>query len=300
MSGRTPVRRTLVILSAICVVALVATATMHFLRGRYHEEYVPVSAKKGVGTWDFRSVKAGISKAQVSWYYNWTVDDSRLPSSQKAKFVPMVWGADAVTETNLERAKASGAEALLAFNEPDRPEQANMTVQQAIDLWPKLEATGLRLGSPSPAADGALQNGWLDWFLRLAQTRGYRVDFIALHWYGQKADAAAVQGLRDYLQSVYDRYGLPIWLTEFALIDFATDSPDPKHASYPPDAEQARFIKDSTAMLETLPFVERYAWFALPTQPNSPGSGLCREDGTLTAAGQAYRQAGVQGPAEKQ
>jgi hypothetical protein len=300
MSGRTQVRRTLAILSAVCVLAVAVTAALYYLRGRYADEYVPVSPKKGVGTWDFRSVKAGISQAQVSWYYNWTVDKSRLPSSQKAKFVPMVWSASAVTDANLKRAKATGSEALLAFNEPDRPEQANMTVQQAIDLWPKLEATGMRLGSPAPAADGALQDGWLDWFLRLAKSRGYRVDFITLHWYGKTFDASAVQALHDYVQSVHDRYGLPIWVTEFALINFATESPDPKHANYPSDAEQSQFIKSSTAMLESLQYVERYAWFALPTITSASGSGLCREDGTLTAAGQAYRQVGVLGSAESQ
>jgi putative glycosyl hydrolase len=109
-----------------------------------------------------------------------------------------------------------------------------------------------------------------------------------------------VRDLRDYVQSVHDRYGLPIWVTEFALIDFAGDSPDPVHATYPADADQAQFIMNSTAMLESLPFVERYAWFALPTQANVPGSGLCREDGTLTAAGQAYRRAGVEGAREDQ
>jgi hypothetical protein len=295
MSGRTHGSRTLVILSAICLVAVAVTAGLYYLRAHYTDPYVPVSPKKGVGTWDFRSVKAGVSKAQVSWYYNWSVDPSRLPSSQKAKFVPMVWGATAVTDENLKRAKATGADALLAFNEPDRPEQANMTVQQAIDLWPKLEATGLRLGSPSPAADGALQDGWLDWFFRLARARNYRVDFITLHWYGKTFDATAVKELHDYVQSVHDKYGLPIWVTEFALISFDDKSPDPKHAHYPADAQQKQFIVDSTTMLETLPYVERYAWFALPTLDGAAGSGLCREDGTLTAAGEAYREVGVLG-----
>ena len=44
--------------------------------------------------------------------------------------------------------------------------------------------------------------------------RGYRVDFIAVHWYAQGFDpAAAVSELRAYLQAIYQRYHLPIWLT---------------------------------------------------------------------------------------
>ena len=34
------------------------------------------------------------------------------------------------------------------------PEQANMTVEQALELWPKLMATGQRLGSPAVACGG--------------------------------------------------------------------------------------------------------------------------------------------------
>lgn len=297
MSARTKQVRTVFVLAVICLLAVAVTVVLYRLRAA-EEESVPVSAKKGVGTWDFRSVGSAMSKAQVSWYYNWTVDPSRVGRAQKAEFVPMVWNASTVTDAFLKRAKESGSDTLLAFNEPDRPEQANMTVQQAIDAWPKLEKTGLRLGSPSPAADGALQDGWLDWFMRLAKSRGYRVDFITLHWYGEKFDETAVQELHDYVQAVHDKYQLPIWLTEFALIGFADHSPDPAHARYPTDAQQTQFIKDSTAMLEGLDYVERYAWFALPTLDKASGSGLSKEDGELTAAGKAYQSVGIlEGPA---
>ena len=43
-------------------------------------------------------------------------------------------------------------------------------------------------------------------------------------------------------------------------------------------------------MLAALSFVERYAWFGLPSTGDS-GTGLYRADGTLTAAGRAYRAA---------
>lgn len=293
MSARTKKTRTFVLVAVICLLAVAVTVTLYRLRDMWEEESVAVSAKKGVGTWDFRSVGAGISKIHVSWYYNWSVDASRVPRTQKAEFVPMVWNAKTVTDDFLKRAKKSGSDTLLAFNEPDRTDQANMTVQQAIDLWPKLQATGMRLGSPAPAADGALQDGWLDWFMRLARSRGYKVDFIALHWYGDTFDATAVKELHDYVQSVHDKYQLPIWVTEFALMQFADGSPDPKHARYPSDTQQAQFIKDATTMLEGLDYVERYAWFALPTFNQASGSGLCREDGALTKAGETYRSVGV-------
>jgi hypothetical protein len=299
MSARTKQTRTMVVLAVICLLAVAATVALYRLRDMWEGESVPVSAKKGVGTWDFRSVGSGMSKVQVSWYYNWSVDPSRVSRSQKAEFVPMVWNAKTVTDDFLKRAKRSDSKTLLAFNEPDRTDQANMTVQQAIDLWPKLEATGMRLGSPSPAADGALQDGWLDWFMRLAKARNYRIDFITLHWYGGNFNATDVKALHDYVQSVHEKYQLPIWVTEFALMKFDAASPDPKHATYPNGVQQAQFIKDSTTMLEGLDYVERYAWFALPTLTTTSGSGLCQIDGELTPSGKAYRSVGVlQSPAE--
>jgi hypothetical protein len=45
-------------------------------------------------------------------------------------------------------------------------------------------------------------------------------------------------------------------------------------------------------MLETLPFVERYAWFSLPpwTKYGSDRTSLYYEDGDLTPAGVAYQK----------
>jgi hypothetical protein len=53
----------------------------------------------------------------------------------------------------LSAATASG-KTILGFNEPDLAGQANMTVGQALDLWPRLQATGRRLGSPAVAYGG--------------------------------------------------------------------------------------------------------------------------------------------------
>jgi hypothetical protein len=45
-------------------------------------------------------------------------------------------------------------------------------------------------------------------------------------------------------------------------------------------------------MLESLSFVERYAWFALPTSDSGNATGLYRDGSSPTAAGVAYRTAG--------
>jgi Glycosyl hydrolase catalytic core len=244
------------------------------------------SKKKGVSTWYFDGEEPALADVRASWYYNWANDRQKTTAPAGVEFVPMIWGAGSVTPAALDTARKQG-KTLLGFNEPDFASQSNMSVQQALDLWPQLMATGMRLGSPAPATGAATAGGWLDQFMTGAAARGYRVDFIALHWYGSDFSAAATSQLRSYLQATYDRYHKPIWLTEYALIKFGGTT------QYPTQDEQAAFVRASTAMMDGLPFVERYAWFSLPTnQDGADGTGLYRNGTTPTMVGAAYRSVG--------
>jgi hypothetical protein len=251
---------------------------------------VAAAARKGVSVWEFGGLQKALTDVGVSWYYNWAATPpGKLTAPPGVQFVPMIWGAGSVTDANLKNASAQG-DTILGFNEPDLGGQANMTVDAALDLWPQLQATGKRLGSPAVASGGADAGGWLDRFLTGAKQRGYRVDFITLHWYGGDFDAARATGqLQSYLQAVYNRYHLPIWLTEYALMDFSGGT-----ARAPSTAQQAAFVTSSTTMLESLPFIGRYAWFALPATSGSL-TGLYDEQGNPNAAGVAYRRAGTAG-----
>ncbi|MEU8074843.1 glycoside hydrolase family protein [Catellatospora citrea] len=244
------------------------------------------SAKKGVSVWNFGGLKAALTDVRASWYYNWSSGPSK-DAGTSAAFVPMIWGEKSVTDAELARAKKSG-NVLLGFNEPDFASQADMTVERALDLWPRLQATGLRMGSPAVAVGADKAGGWLDRFLTGAKARGYRVDFITLHWYGADFSTAAVGHLKNYLQAVYQRYKMPIWVTEYALIKWGANG-----AVYPSDAQQAAFVTGSTKMMQGLSYVERYAWFALPWPTEGhQGTALYRDGDSPTPAGQAYRAAG--------
>ena len=241
-----------------------------------------MSARKGVSAWAFDGVTASLKDVGATWFYNWDANHNTIPAPPGVEYVPMIWGAKSVTADTLAQAKKQGSE-LLGFNEPDMSAQSNMTPQQALDLWPQLQATGMRLGSPAVAYGGDTPGGWLDQFMSGAAGRGYRVDFITLHWYGSDFSAAAVGQLRGYLQAVYNRYHKPIWLTEFALINF---SGSPK---FPTQAQQSSFVTNAAAMLDALPYLERYAWFALPSQGDD--TGLYKAGGQPTQVGLAYKAA---------
>jgi hypothetical protein len=245
-----------------------------------------VNAKKGVSAWSFNSVGKALTKSGVSWYYTWGVNHPGITTPKHVSFVPMIWGAGSVTSANLDEVKHEGRY-LLGFNEPDNPGQSNMTATQALNLWPQLMATGMRLGSPAVATNAATAGDWLDQFMKGAKARHYRVNFIAVHWYGGDfATHAAVQQLESYLKAIHARYKRPIWLTEFALISFAGSTP-----AFPTPGQQAAFLTAATKMLESLPYLQRYAWFALPatTGQNGDGSaGLFRPGAVPTTTGRAF------------
>ncbi|WP_232792282.1 glycoside hydrolase family protein [Actinacidiphila yeochonensis] len=241
------------------------------------------SSRKGVGVWGFDGVDTALARSGAGWYYTWSTTHAGVSGPG---FVPMVWGADSATPAALAQAKQAGPY-LLGFNEPDMAGQSNMTVDQALSLWPALESAGTVLGSPAVAYGGDTPGGWLDRFMTGARQKGYRVDFVALHWYGGDfTTAEAVDQLRSYLQAVYDRYHKPVWLTEFALTDFSTGT-----ARYPTDQQQAAFLSAATRMLDGLPYLQRYAWFWLPAKDDGPSTGLFRSGPAETPEGRAFEAA---------
>lgn len=243
------------------------------------------SARKGVGAWSFNGVSTALSRSGAAWYYTWSVSHQPIATPPGTAFVPMIWGPGSVTSAALSQAKGEGRY-LLGFNEPDMSSQSDMSVPQALSLWPKLMATGMRLGSPAVATGAATPGGWLDQFMHGAAARGYRVNFITVHWYGADFTTSdAVQQLHDYLAAIHARYHLPIWLTEFALIRFGSTT------TFPSPQQQAAFVSAAASMLDHLPYLQRYAWFALPASAGDGSAGLFRAGPAATAAGRAFEAA---------
>lgn len=198
----------------------------------------------------------------------------------------MIWDENHVTSQNLRNVKKQGT-ILLGFNEPDHRKQACMTVDEALNLWPQLEATGMRLGSPATASGADKPAGWFGQFMQQSHARGYRVDFVCAHHYAQNYSNPVKQGivLRDFLTRIFQLYRKPIWLTEFALSNWRNPAT--------PDQQKA-YMAAVLPMLEDLPFLERYAWFALPQNPDGDegslvGASLSDCKGNLNSLGEYYK-----------
>lgn len=79
------------------------------------------------------------------------------------------------------------------------------------------------------------------------KARGLRVDFIYVHWYLDSFDPpTATAALQEFLQGMYKKYKLPIWVTEYAMIRWSTPP------AYATGEQQAAFARSSAAMMDAL------------------------------------------------
>jgi hypothetical protein len=249
-----------------------------------------VTPKKGVAAAQWGPDR--LAEAGASWYYNWRSrpNNGDAPAGQEVEYVPMISRAGDANDDNFQRlteAQQNGEYThLLGFNEPDIGGQANMSVDAVIAEWPRLEATGLRLGSPAPS----WLNDWIAEFMQKAEQQDLRVDFLCLHFYRAPTAEGVVQELEDFLQRAYIDYGKPIWVTEFGAPDCNSlgwcGNADPLNQS-----SVDAYIEDVIAMLEGLPFVERYSWFVDRAQDGFEYSAIFDDNGNLTPTGIAFRDA---------
>lgn len=212
----------------------------------------------------------------VKWLYNWNLDRT---SPLDWEYVPIrqvrYW-----PDMNQDW-KYRGATHVLGYNEPDQTGQANMTVADAINSWPDLLSTGLRVGAPA-VSDGGV-NWWLYPFISQADAAGLRVDFVPVHYYRSYWNAADPAGAAtqfyNFLKGIYDTVKRPLWVTEWNNGANWTSDPDPTFA------QQQATIAAMTDMLDNAPFVERYALYNWVEDVRR----LVWDDGSLTAAGVTYR-----------
>ncbi|MES2439411.1 MAG: LamG-like jellyroll fold domain-containing protein [Verrucomicrobiota bacterium] len=224
---------------------------------------------------------------QMNHYWNYGWDAGGDSNNLDSEYVPMRHGPwwPGFDEINAKQ----NVTHLLGYNEPDNtwdPAQTPQTVDQAIAQWPELMKSGLRLGSPA-VTEGGL-NSWLYPFIDRCDQLGYRVDFVAVHFYGANYDA---WGLHELLRTISERTRRPVWLTEFNNGASWNDS-----ANNPTQAQNAIRINEFIDMMDGwAPYVERYAIY------NWVGDNrrMVWNGGSPTEAGPVYRDQ-VSSPSQAQ
>ena len=225
-----------------------------------------VSHKKGVGLAERRGLGiAQLEAINVAWYYNWG-PTTKLHT--RAQFVPMIWSTKSLD------AKVAG-EYVLGYNEPDHPKQANLSVREALETWPRITMKAKYVGSPAMAGN-PVKGEWFPAFMRANP----KVDFVTVHWYG----GVDAKRFIKYVEAVHEKYGKPIWVTEFAPQTVASSAAQPNKYT---QRQVDQFIDATIRWLEKTSYVQRYAWHHSYTGT----SALFDETGKLTATGRKYEAA---------
>ena len=244
-----------------------------------------------------------LKKVTPYWSYSWGWD--QVPNQPaNVEFVPMAWGAWSVDGLRkglqkgvIPHIKSGKVKRFLGFNEPDKPEQANMSYQNALKYWPQLESLNVPLCSPACAnPEGINDNSvqgvrgtWMKDFMAEADRRGYRVDYTGVHWYG----GTHVQHFKEKMRRIYEKYGKrPILITEFAPADWeARDLAQNRHKPHLVLA----FMKEVLPWLERQDWVAGYAWFSFGINESvGHTSALYDKNGNLTACGRYYQSINTQ------
>ena len=253
-------------------------------------DVMPKSAKRGVA-FNFTNIAdLPLLSPYISWDYNWgntTNDNSALWfDSNEMDFCPMCWNGN-YNADNIRAFVAAhpNTKYLLAFNEPNLKDQARMTPAEAAAIWAPVVALAkeLKLKLVSPAMNYGTLSGygdpikWLDEFFAQPGVDSNDVYAISIHCY-----MASVSGLKGFVQ-MFEKYGKPIWLTEFCAWDPVPGSVE----------TQLSYMCNALNYLEQNDKVERYAWFIPRTSKpvnTAPYMQLLTHDNDpqLTDAGKIY------------
>ncbi len=257
-----------------------ASANAAQLWGFSYQTHFP---KKGSAGYEGQPYQGELT---TDWAYNYD-DNTAASEPSNFDFVPMVWGQYWEPVSNLQSRDPGWLTEpqpayLLTFNEPDNSSQADMSVTNAISLWPSLQALDVPLVGP---ATQDTEDSWENSFYSSIAAAGYRVDYAAVHEYVPPNASSLISDL----QSVYNAYGRPVWLTEFSPVDWSDCQCWSENDDY-------NFLAEFMWMAESDNWLKRYAIFPFSnTNPDSPwvdngftGSVFMSDGQTLSPYGELY------------
>lgn len=251
------------------------------------------SAKRGIAIENHMltaEMLSGLSHI-ISWGATWDYKLQGGPSldvwnAAGIEFYPMIWGDGTIAAAEAN-GMPEGTRALLGFNEPNFPEQANLHPYWAAYHWKDVERIA-ELNNITTIVSPSMNYHWsfdpIDWLYQFFyHCEGCKVDAIGLHVFSCYAN-----GLKYHLDR-YRVFGKPMWVTEIACSD--PHSPERLSAE-----GQMAYMKEAIPLLEADEDVAMYAWFsyfkdewAHPIVDGENGdAGLIHPNGTLTNLGKLF------------
>jgi len=211
-----------------------------------------------------------IIRLEVEWVYNWAANP---PECWGVESVGMIWD-----ERTIGTTFPASVGTVLWFNEPDIETQANLSVEEAAQLWNQNIANYSQYRNGSPAVNH------LEWLSDWLEQVDILPDFLCVHPYTTEVTPALARrefvAYLDEVDLLAASYNLPIWITEYAWVT--------NHLG------QAEFISWSKREIAARPAIERAAWFEdyyRGTEPWAcfPNTSLVEAGGQLNELGIAYR-----------
>lgn len=220
------------------------------------------------------------SALKSSWFYGWdagnyTRDDREYVVHRHHPGWP---GWDEINNKDINVTH------LLGYNEPDNTGDSRehyVAPEDVIAAWPEMMNSGLRVGSPANTS----VNDHFYTVVNGVKANGQRMDFVVLHCYW---GGGTPTWMMSQFKSVYEKTGLPIWITEMNYgANWTTEGGwENKDNPTANDLErQRKWVAELIPLLESADYIERYAIYNWVQN--------CRKvyddaTGKLTPAGIAY------------
>ena len=175
-------------------------------------------------------------------------DCSAANASTSTRFTPMNWCLSSINHTVPNDVSQ---QFWMGFNEPNNVHNCHTSPADVARAWARVMELhpNSKLVSPATAGNGI---AWYDQFFgnctALYGASGCRISYLATHDYSCSPASTLA-----YLKQLYDRYGYPVWLTEFSCGDHADGRPTSAHIA---------FMREVLPLLDAADYVYRYAWMS--------------------------------------
>ena len=266
--------------------SVLSIAAVLFVLGGVGEQGVAngQNAKRGLGA----GSGSLTSSVNAQWVYDW--GNNGADSGHNSEYVPMFWnGAGNISGTADRLIANPTSEYVLGFNEPERTDQANISVATAVNRWRTLTSsyagTDFKLVGPA-VSDNAAGRAWLDEFMEIVDSDStLHVDEVAFHWYGTVNINNPAGGAASFLNAVqryHNNYGRNVWITEFAGLDFGNN-----YTTEQMNEWNRKFLDIVLPELDSRDYVTRYAWWNHNNDSRIVESGIYGRS-RPTSAGDTY------------
>ena len=252
----------------------------------------PLSGKRGLGASLDPARKAEslrkLHALKPSWNFSWNsyrIDEQ--PTDME--FVPMLYGAFDGTSGLISRMERDILPAfeqglvkrVIAFQSPDRADQADLSVDEVTSYWGTLVDYGIPLTSPTTSN---FAGNWMQQFFTAVDAQCLRLEYVALQWYGPPD----VARFKAEIQNALDKYGnRPLLITEMAVTDTQATT---KYDNQWSQEAVLDFAKTVLPWLESQDYIAGYAWTPYDTNSvRGSSSALFNPDESLTPLGRYYR-----------